>query len=71
MLRRVAGEFGQRLRAYGIRAAILVPDRTEHSQSFQDFAAEADRGSSFRFFADEDAATNWLASARGTLQTER
>jgi hypothetical protein len=57
----IAGAFVQRLRNYGVRAAMVVPNRTVYSQSFQEFAAEADRDSLFRFVASREDAIRWLA----------
>src|SRR5690606_11297081 len=56
----VAGALVQRLTNYGIRVAAVVPDRASHSRAFQQFAAEADRGSLFRFFATREQAVRWL-----------
>lgn len=56
----VAGALVQRLINYGIRVAAVVPDRASHSRAFQQFAAEADRGSLFRFFATREQAVRWL-----------
>lgn len=42
----VAGELLHRLSVYGIRMAGVVPDPAAHSQPFQEFLREANRGSS-------------------------
>lgn len=59
---RVAGTMVQRLTLYGIRMAVVVPDSSIHSASFQDFAREANSGSQFRFFPDRTQAIAWLMS---------
>lgn len=61
----VAGAFVQRVRNYGMRAAVVVPDRTMHSRSFQDFARESDRDPQFRFFTHRAAAVTWLTADAG------
>lgn len=66
----VAGALVQRLTNYGIRMAAVVPDRASHSRAFQQFAAEADHGSLFRFFATREQAIRWLegdAASAGPL----
>ncbi len=60
----VAGALVQCLTKYGIRMAAVVPDRVSHSRAFQQFAAEADRGSLFRFFATREQAIRWLEASR-------
>lgn len=57
---RVAGNVVQRLTTYGIRMAAVVPDPAAYSDSFRDFAREANRGRQFRFFADREQAAEWL-----------
>jgi len=57
---RVAGELLHRLGLYGIRLAAVVPDPAKHSNAFQDFVREANRGGSYRFFATRSEAVAWL-----------
>ena len=56
----VAGELLHRLSVYGIRMAGVVPDPSVHSQPFQDFLRETNRGTQFRFFPTREAAVQWL-----------
>ena len=56
----LAGELLHRLSTYGIRLAAVVPDPTRHSESFQDFVREANRGRSFRFSRTRGEALQWL-----------
>jgi len=56
----VAGELLHRLSVHGIRMAGVVPDPAAHSQPFQDFLRETNRGSQFRFFIDREDAVRWL-----------
>ena len=56
----VAGELTQRLTLYGVRLACVVPDLPAQSERFQEFAREANRGRSFRFFASQADAVAWL-----------
>lgn len=57
---RVAGELLHGLGKYEIRLAVVVPDVTMHSSSFQDFAREANRGGRYRFFPTREEAVAWL-----------
>jgi PadR family transcriptional regulator AphA len=57
----VAGEVAQKLVNYGLRMAAVVPDLAAHGPRFQEFAAEANRGARFRFFASRPEALRWLA----------
>lgn len=59
---RVAGELLHELGKYGVRLAVVVPDVSAHSASFQDFAREADRGRPYRFFETREEAMAWLRS---------
>lgn len=59
---RFAGELVQKLSQYGIRMAGVVPDPTVHSQPFQDFFREANRGTQVRFFPTREEAVEWLTS---------
>ncbi|MBN1424043.1 DUF4180 domain-containing protein [Candidatus Fermentibacteria bacterium] len=56
----IAGELMQRLTTYGIQMASVVPNVSAHSQRFQEFAREANRGHQFRFFPKREAAIQWL-----------
>ena len=58
----VAGELLHRLSVYGIRLAAVVPDPAAHSQPFQDFLREANRGKQFRFCTRREDAVHWLES---------
>jgi hypothetical protein len=58
----VAGELLHRLSVYGIRLAGVVPDPAAHSQPFQEFLREANRGKQFRFFPRREDAVHWLES---------
>jgi len=57
---RVAGELLHGLGKYDIRLAVVVPDVTACSSSFQDFAREANRGSRYRFLPTREEAVAWL-----------
>lgn len=59
----VAGALVQRVTQYGIRMAAVVPDPAAHSGPFQDFAREANRGATFRFFPSRAEAVEWLTSS--------
>jgi hypothetical protein len=59
----VAGELLHRLSVHGIRMAGVVPDPEAHSQPFQAFMREANRGTQFRFFINREDAVRWLESA--------
>jgi Domain of unknown function (DUF4180) len=59
---RFAGELVQKLSQYGIRMAGVVPDPESHSQPFQDFLRETNRGNQIRFFPTREAAIEWLTS---------
>jgi hypothetical protein len=56
----VAGELVQRLVNYDVRMAAVVPDLAAHPERFREFAAEANRGRQFRFFATRQEAIDWL-----------
>ncbi|HEX2204364.1 MAG TPA: DUF4180 domain-containing protein [Longimicrobium sp.] len=56
----VAGAMVQKLTQYGLRMAVVVPDPSVHSGPFQDFAHEASRSATFRFFPDRASAVAWL-----------
>ena len=57
-----AGELLHRLSVYQMRLAVVVPDLTVHSESFQAFAREANRGLQFRFVPSRREAIEWLSS---------
>lgn len=57
---RLAGELLHGLSKYGIRLAVVVPDPSTHSEAFQDFARESNRGKSYRFFSSRAEAVEWL-----------
>jgi hypothetical protein len=56
----VAGDLLQKIANYGLRLAVVVPDRSVHSARFQELAREADRGGPCRFFATRREAIDWL-----------
>ena len=58
----LAGELLHKLSTYHLRLAGVVPDVTVHSQRFQDFVRESNKGVQFRFFPDRQAAVEWLGS---------
>lgn len=58
---RLAGELLHGLGKYGIRLAVVIPDPSVHSASFQDFAREANRRGDYRFFPSRGEAVEWLA----------
>jgi len=60
---RVAGELLHGLSKYSLRLAVVVPDLSIHSQAFQDFARESNRGSLTRFFTSRRDAVEWLESS--------
>lgn len=57
-----AGEVLHRFSIYHIKLAVVVPDLTIHSEHFQAFAREANRGNQFRFFSTRENALEWLAA---------
>ena len=56
----LAGELLHKLGTYRVRLACVVPDPSIHSQSFQDFAREANAGKEYRFFPTRQEAADWL-----------
>jgi len=58
----VAGELLHRLTLYGIRMAGVVADPSVHSDAFQSFHLETNRGSQVRFFPTRAEAVAWLES---------
>jgi len=59
----VAGELLHKLSLYGIRMAGVVADPSIHSDAFQSFHLETNRGSQVRFFPTRAQAVEWLESA--------
>jgi len=57
---RIAGELLHQLGLYRIRLAVVISDATAHSEPFQDFVREANRGAAFRFFETREEARAWL-----------
>ncbi len=57
----VAGELLHHLSKYQLRLAAVVPNPEAHSEPFQDFSREANRGQQFRFFENRQAALDWLS----------
>ena len=55
----IAGELTQKAVVYGVRLAAIVPD-LESRIRFRELALEANRGDSFRIFADREDAIAWL-----------
>lgn len=58
-----AGELMQKFVNYDQRLAIIVEDASKYSTSFQDLAREHSDHPNIRFFANEAAAEDFLASA--------
>lgn len=58
----LAGELLHKLSTYRMRMAGVVPNASVHSQRFQEFMHEANRGSQFRFFSTRQEARDWLES---------
>jgi len=56
----MVGDLLHRLSVYRLRMAAVVPDLTAHNERFQEFAREANRGTSWRFFDTREAALEWL-----------
>lgn len=56
-----AGDLVQGLVNYGIRMAVVVVDLTRHSDAFQAFVKEANRGRAVRFFDSDAEAEEWLS----------
>lgn len=54
------GALLHRLGLYGITLAVVVPDVQKHSEAFQAFVREANRGRRFRFFPGRPEAIAWL-----------
>lgn len=61
----VAGELFQTFNNYGKKLALVVPDVTLYSQSFQQLALEHRNNSSIRFFTDHAQAQQWLGPNQG------
>ena len=57
---RLAGELFQKCTNYNVRLAVVLPDRKQLSQPFQQLATEHDTHPHIRFFADRAAAAKWL-----------
>jgi hypothetical protein len=57
-----AGEFLQKLQNYRIRLAGVFPPQHDYGDRFSEFLSEANRGRSFRVFANRAEAEAWLAS---------
>ena len=55
-----AGDLLQGLVNHEIRMAVVVRDLPRHSNSFQAFVKEANRGRAFRFFESDAEAEAWL-----------
>ena len=60
---RLTGSMVHRLTVYGIRMAVVIPDKSKYSQPFQDFVREANKGKQFRFASTRDEAIAWLNGA--------
>jgi CTP-dependent riboflavin kinase len=56
----LTGGLVHRLTVYGIKMAVVIPDKTVYSQSFQDFVREANKGKQFRFTLTREDAIAWL-----------
>jgi PadR family transcriptional regulator, regulatory protein AphA len=56
-----AGEVMQKLANYGIRAGVVIPDMSDYSDAFRDFARETNRSGSARFFRNGTDAISWLS----------
>ena len=56
----LTGALVHRLTVYGIRMAVVIPDVTVYSRSFQDFVREANKGKQFRFVSTRENAIAWL-----------
>jgi hypothetical protein len=56
----LAGEVTQKLMSYGVRVAAVVPDVSVHSERFQEFAREANKGRLIHFAATREHALAWL-----------
>lgn len=57
---RLTGTMVHRLTVYGVRMAVVIPDTSKYSQSFQSFVREANKGKQFRFAPTRDEAIAWL-----------
>ena len=55
-----AGDLVQGMANHRIRMAVVVPELTRHSDAFQAFVKEANRGRAFRFFESDTEAEEWL-----------
>lgn len=56
----VTGALVHRLSVYGIKMAVVIPDTSLYSRSFQDFVREANKGNQFRFTPTREEALSWL-----------
>jgi len=59
----VAGELLQIFTTYGSKLALVVPDTSLYSESFQQLVLEHRTHNAVRFFADTDTAAKWLQEA--------
>jgi hypothetical protein len=56
----VAGEFLNKMAVYRVRLACVISDLSSHSEHFQAFAREFNRGRDMRFFSTREDAIKWL-----------
>lgn len=61
----LAGELFQTFNNYGKKLALVVPDASIYSQSFQQLVLEHQYHSSIRFFTAVEAARQWLQDQQG------
>lgn len=59
----VAGEILQKFVNFSLRAAIVAADGSLIKGRMKELLAESNRGNSFRVFASQDEAENWLAGS--------
>jgi len=64
----LAGELFQAFNNYGKKLALVVPDSSIYSQSFQQLVLEHQYHSSIRFFTEAEAARQWLQDKQGETQ---
>jgi len=56
----IAGAMLQKLVNYRVKTAIIIEDTSEFGIRFNEFAAEANRGSQYRVFNDVGKAEDWF-----------
>lgn len=57
---KVAGNIIQKFTNYGMKAAAIMPDETNHNERFKEMAMETNKGNHFRMYSCKEDAVAWL-----------